>query len=327
MEDVARRAPGSPIAIPAWACYDVLTAAIGARVGILFYDIDPATLAPSMESLVRVGGYRPAGVVVVHPFGIPMDIAAVRAALPSGTLVIEDAAQAWAAHDTTARAGSAGDYTILSFGRGKGITGGSGGALVVRGTHVPAPFAGRRSAGLRDLITCLAMKSLGHPLVYGVPAALPWLRLGETRFHPPHAVLPMTRASAAIVLASVPSADAAAGRRRERAHLLRGAVERSAFLTNIHCRAELQPSWLRVPVLARDEAARDRCVQRGRRLGVASSYPQPLPALARDLDLGIGATSEEEGAEEVARRLLTLPTHDHVSVQDHEGLTALISDP
>ena len=86
--------PGRPVALPAWACYDVLTAAIGAGAPLLFYDLDPDTLAPDVATLTRLASLTPAAVILVHAFGVPVNLASARRTLPPQTVLIEDSAQA-----------------------------------------------------------------------------------------------------------------------------------------------------------------------------------------------------------------------------------------
>ena len=43
--------PGAAVALPAFSCYDLATAAIGAGVPVVCYDIDPQSLAPDLASL------------------------------------------------------------------------------------------------------------------------------------------------------------------------------------------------------------------------------------------------------------------------------------
>src|SRR6185436_12116325 len=78
---------------------------------------------------------RGVSAVVVAPlFGYPVDFPAVQSiADAAGVLVIEDAAQGAGATLNGVRVGALGTVSILSFARGKGTTGGSGGALLVRG--------------------------------------------------------------------------------------------------------------------------------------------------------------------------------------------------
>lgn len=62
--------------------------------------------------------------VVVHPYGLPMDLVETRRlAEAGGAVVIEDAAQAVCVTVEGRPAGSIGAFGVLSFGRGKGLTG------------------------------------------------------------------------------------------------------------------------------------------------------------------------------------------------------------
>jgi dTDP-4-amino-4,6-dideoxygalactose transaminase len=65
------RAPGAPVALPAYCCYDVATAAVGAGVPVLFYDLDSRTLSPDLASIDDVLRRGARAVVVAHLFGLP----------------------------------------------------------------------------------------------------------------------------------------------------------------------------------------------------------------------------------------------------------------
>lgn len=81
----------TPVALPAFTCYDVATAAVGADARIALYDVDPHTLGPDLDSLdaaLRNG----AGVIVVaHLFGVPVDWESVeRLAAEHGAIIVEE---------------------------------------------------------------------------------------------------------------------------------------------------------------------------------------------------------------------------------------------
>ncbi len=82
------------MALPAFTCFDVATAAVAAALPVVLYDIDPATLAPDFDSL-ELCLQQGARVVVVSPlYGMPVDWDLVeRSAARYGAVVIEDAAQ------------------------------------------------------------------------------------------------------------------------------------------------------------------------------------------------------------------------------------------
>src|SRR3989442_356539 len=125
---------GDPsVALPAFTCFDVASAAVGASARLRFYDVEPSTLAPDLESLERVLE-RGTRVVVVTPlYGLPVDWDTIDAlAVRHGAIVIEDAAQGHHARWRGRPLGSLGSLSVLSFGRGKGLTGGAGGAPLLR---------------------------------------------------------------------------------------------------------------------------------------------------------------------------------------------------
>src|SRR5207244_6487942 len=134
-----------------------------------------------------------ARVIVVAPlFGVPIDWDAIEQCLRGfGALAIEDAAQGHGALWRGAPVGSAGALSVLSFGRGKGWTGGRGGALLMRRFPLDGHLATARSPGLSHELAALgsatAQSLLGRPALYRLPAAIPFLHLGETRYRAPRA--------------------------------------------------------------------------------------------------------------------------------------------
>lgn len=311
MADSVREAARPIVALPAWSCYDVLSAALAAEVQFLFYDVDLTTLAPTDDALAELSSASVASIVLVHAFGVPVDVGRVRAALGPSVRVIEDAAQAWGATHAGGPVGSQGDYAIFSFSRGKGITGGSGGALLAREALHTTLAAGPR--GGKDVLRAAALWGLASPVAYAIPASLPFLQLGITRYRPPRTAGPISAAAARIVLAAEPLASAAAARRRTRGAAWRDALSGHSALTMPHGAPGAEPSYLRFPVVAEDALGREAAVAAGRRLGVAASYPRTLPALASTLGVAPVATTRTPGANSLAERLFTLPTHDWVT--------------
>lgn len=119
---------GGTVAYPAYGCIDLTTAALGAGVRVRLYDVDPATLSPDLDSVRAVIRRGVDAIVVAHLYGYPADMIAVaKIAGEEGIPVLEDAAQGAGGTLCDALLGSIGDVAVLSFGRGKGTTGGSGG--------------------------------------------------------------------------------------------------------------------------------------------------------------------------------------------------------
>ena len=113
--------PGAPVALPAWCCYDVATAALGANARVLLYDVDPASLTPELGSLRRALEQGAGSVVVAALYGLaPPWQAILELCRDAGALVIEDAAQAAGGRYQGRLLGTFGSLVVLSFGRGKG---------------------------------------------------------------------------------------------------------------------------------------------------------------------------------------------------------------
>jgi perosamine synthetase len=324
--------PRVRVALPAYACYDLATAALGAGAGLTFYDLDPATLGPDWSSFSTVLAAGVDAVVLVHQFGIPVDLDRARALADAhGALVIEDAAQGAGAWWRHRRLGARGDLGVLSFGRGKGMTAGGGGALLssgTRGRQLLEQARARVAAGGRgtgSFARLAAQALLSHPMLYGVPARLPWLALGDTPFHEPWAPRAIDAAQAGVLESAATLADIEAGSRRTQAIRLIAAledIEDVALVTPPVGDGNL-PGWLRFPVVL-GAAARARAGQSPfRQLGIMPGYPRPLPELPQ-LSVAAGARGSWPGATRLAAALTTLPTHRWVAATDMDAAVALL---
>ena len=324
----AARRPGAPIAIPGYACYDLVTAAVGAGAPVVVYDVDPATLTPDDSSLARALAHGAAALVVVHLFGLPVPMEAMReAADRAGALLIEDAAQATGGRWGEQPLGAHGDLGVLSFGRGKGETGGGGGALLVRrGSPLPEVVRERMRAdvggGLGFVARLAAQWALGRPSLYAVPASIPMLRLGETIYKDPPALRGMSASSARVLLRTRPLAVAEATTRRTNAAELLAVLGGRAKDIAVLPRDGGVPGWLRFPLRLAIPAA---LAERGRMLGWAAAYPRPLLALPALTPLVVHRHATP-GADLLARTLSTLPTHSLLTAGTREQLAAWLHD-
>jgi dTDP-4-amino-4,6-dideoxygalactose transaminase len=328
-EALGRVDAGRPVALPAFSCFDVATAAIAAGVRGLFYDIEPATLAPDQDSLNRVLRAG-AGVVVVAPlFGVPVDWDALSAlALSQGAVLIEDAAQCQGAQWKGRRVGSLGGIATLSFGRGKGWTGGRGGALLLSNPDAPPPngFAPRQLLDeAQTLAGLIAQWALGRPDFYGLPHSIPALRLGETVYRAPEPPTLLTRAGAAMLLSTRHAAERESRVRKANARVLLAAAAGSASRP-ISIHRDATAGYLRFPLVVRGGVAGLGSVDRVMSLGVAPSYPEILPELRQLGWVHEGPESDWPGARELVRNLVTLPVHSRVSRAEIERIGRMISE-
>jgi dTDP-4-amino-4,6-dideoxygalactose transaminase len=307
--------PGGTVALPAYACVDLLAAARAAGVSVRFYDVVPDTLSPDLDAVRAVLARGADAIVVAHLYGYPADVPAVQAiAQAYGTPLIEDAAQQAGGWLRGTRLGAFGPLTVLSFGRGKGTTGGRGGALLAlderwRGAvaSVSRPAAG---AGWSDLARAAAQWGAGRPTFYGIPAGIPALRLGETIYHEPREPGPLSTAAARLVIAALARADADRAGRAAMAERLRAALAGARSLRPVGAIEGAMPGELRLPVL--DGAGRSGLPGSG----VVRSYPRPLPDEPAAAALVHAREPAMPGARTLCDTLWTLPTHDMMTDRD-----------
>ncbi len=239
-----------------------------------------------------------------------------------GAIVIEDAAQGSGCEWQGRPAGTHGALGVLSFGRGKGVTGGRGGALLVNDPRLLASVAGAAEAAtgprtprgsLRDYLLLKAQWLFGRPSLYWIPASLPFLGLGETIYRPPHPVGGISALAAGVLVRTMPLVPDEVRRRRATATRLRGELSGGGQVSPA---AGWDAGWLRLPVVRR-RAANAGLVASLARDGVLRGYPQALADLAGFGARRLNPADAFPGARLLAERLVTVPTHRFV-----EGTTA-----
>lgn len=322
---------GGPVALPAYSCFDLATAAEGADATITLYDLDPRSLAPDLDDLRRCLAEGARVVVVAPLFGVPVDWAALTEETAAhGAILIEDAAQGFGASWDGQPLGTLASLSVLSFGRGKGWSAGNGGALLFR---APGPWTGLPdqlgdhplSTELSALGGAIAQALLAHPALYWLPRAVPGLHLGETRYHAPHRERPLPRGAAAILLESRAAAESEAAQRRLTGRWYRHALPVRPWLEPIIPPHRAVPGWLRAPIRVDFEGFDREEAREARRLGVMPGYPSGLDALAvvRRRLTPEGSTRRWPGAETLVRTLLTLPTHSLLRVEERRDVVRL----
>lgn len=329
---------GRIVALPGYSCYDLVTAAVGSRTAIRFYDLDPVTLAPDVDSVRAVLRAGVSAVLAANLYGYPLNWGALRSECESaGAILIEDAAQGIGTSTDQGPGGSLGTATILSFGRGKGWTGGGGGALLLRGDEasrlgdITVPEASKLTS-MRSLAVTTAAWVFGRPRLYRIPTSIPGLGLGETRYREPRPPSSIPSFSAALGRRTAAGATAViAGRLRTARRLVEdlraGASDECQWRSCEPLGGYASASFLRLPVLMVSPQAASSLVRRGKGRGIASAYPRPLHRLPQAEPLVVPGHGRLEGSEVLASSLVTLPTHRWVRPSDIRSLSALVSKP
>jgi perosamine synthetase len=317
------------VVIPSYTCYTVAASVVIAGLRPRIVDIDPETLDFDWAALERVDFSRVLAIVPTNLFGLPNDLPRLAAmARAHDVRLVDDAAQAMGAVAGGRHSGTWGDAGLYSLDKGKNITAIEGGLAVTTDTEVAAAMAAeartlapqRTGTVVRDAVKLLAYALLLRPRLYWIPNGIPQLQLGATAYTPHIAAERYTPVLAAMGLTMFDQLDTLNARRREIAAAMAEAVDGAPGLSPVRVHAATSPVYLRYPLLARDETHRDalRSALVARGIGATGSYPTAIVDIPELAELMAPFRDQCPRGREVARRILTLPTHAYVSRRDVE---------
>ena len=122
---------GDEVIIPSFAFAAVANVLLQERLTPVFVDIDPRTFNITPAAVEAAIGPRTRAIIVVHTFGYPAEIDAIREITRQHKLaLIEDACEALGAEVGGNKVGTFGDAALFAFYPNKQITTGEGGILV-----------------------------------------------------------------------------------------------------------------------------------------------------------------------------------------------------
>jgi dTDP-4-amino-4,6-dideoxygalactose transaminase len=322
--------PGPPVvALPAWSCPDLGTAALAIGASMRLYDVVPYTLSPSLPSVERALAQGAEVLVVPHFLGRLVDMNAMAGvAKRYGAILIEDAAQHAGGRFEGVVGGGHAARSMISFGRGKGLNAGGGGVLLrKRDAHIPRPdrIPVPTSAGwIRDVAVNWATDWLSHPALFGVPSSLSVLRIGETIFRLPRPVAGIPLASLQLIPWMLDDESRQLEIRRANEAWYEDALQRNPALGCLALARPVDSGALRYPVLLPQGPSDAAAQARWRKLGVVKSYPRTLLDYPEIRQACLNGHESFPGAEQLARGLYTLPTHGAVSRDDRMRILAAL---
>lgn len=123
---------GDEVICPSMTWCSSANAALYLGAKPVFCDIAPDTLSVSVAAVKAKITPQTKAVIVVHYGGLAMEVEALRAILPSGVAIVEDAAHAFGARFANgAPVGGSGNLTCFSFYANKNLATGEGGAIAL----------------------------------------------------------------------------------------------------------------------------------------------------------------------------------------------------
>jgi perosamine synthetase len=303
------------VVLPAYTSFSVPSAVVHAGLQVSLYDLDAQTLSPALESLKDALSPRTLCIVVCHLYGYPCDMDAVLAlAGAAGVPVIDDAAQAMGAVYRGKMVGTMGDAGLFSLSRGKNISAVDGGILVTNSEILANELKGLAFAEvplvehLMIIAKALILSLLLHPLLYGIPARMPFLDIGASVFNP---VFPQQRLTSFQAGIGRRMLRRLAGINAARRNVARKIMEKIALPGRFpQIVAGAEPVFLRLPRICKKESP-SVCPRKG----IVRSYPSPLHKIPQ-LYARLVTQGDFPVAEELAQSTLTFPTHQFISDTD-----------
>lgn len=322
------------VVVPGYTCFSVPSAVVRARLSVVLCDVDPISFDLDFDRLTQMADSTVLCVLATHLLGIGADVPRiVELCHQRGIFVVEDVAQAFGGDRGGKPFGTMSDVSFLSFGRGKNITCGSGGAILSNddriGEAINREYAQLPEESvlgmLKNWLEVGGTRLLINPSLYWFPAGLPFLKLGETKFYKDFPVTRMDPVRAGLL-------------RRWKERLARATASRVAHAEQVirslgsSAVQTIQPSgrdhsvYLRLPLLMRSKQEKEAlCQISGEQgLGVSSMYPSSVQYIA-ELREALSSQSVPQSTM-IAERLVTLPTHELLSEVDIERICGAVQE-
>ena len=298
----------SQVILPAYGCPDLVTACVGAGLQPCLVDVDADGWGYSGVALAAALSDRVAAVVAVNLLGLGDDTRRLRALISDPQIaLVQDSAQ----YLPRTSVHWPGDFQTFSFGRGKPLNLLGGGAATVAPPVGSSPGKSLRATVMGSRLAAVLFNLATAPMAYGLSRRLPGLGIGTTCYRDPEPVQAAPERLGRQLDAALPewvrqsSYDAGAWMQplaRWQAHGI------AAYAAADGSGASRES--LRLALLAPSAQMRDVLVERLARagLGATALYATALPN-ATGMPDSIRVQGPFPHAEQLARRLFTLPTH------------------
>jgi len=325
-QDTAR----TEIVVPGYTCYSVASSALMAGLHVRVCDIDPDTLSYDMEQLRSIDFSRVLAVTSANLYGLPDNLPEIDAVTREhGVFLVDDAAQSMQARIAGRYSGTWGTAGLFSLDKGKNITSIQGG-MIVTDNQPLADIMQRRYAllaengwtdNVKEYIKLLVYFMFLRPSLYWIPASLPFLHLGETRYEDDYPINRLPRTLAAVSTQQLARIDTITTHRQRNGECYRQALENVEGLGRFSVIEGAEPVYLRYPVRVMDAQARQQFLDSQAVLGVTASYPQSISDVEEIRSLISIQNDQTPHARQIAREIVTLPTHAYVDPQDIQDIS------
>lgn len=319
---VTRAETSTPeVLLPAYTCPDVLSAIVYAKARPVLVDLQAQRPWMAIEALEAALTADSVAIIGVDFQGIPERIERLREVADRASVpLVYDHCQGFPPEDNVM---SQSDFLIFSFGRGKPASALVGGAAVInRERQATAELEQARSIrGAPSATKRLAYNSMIKPHAYWLVTAMPFLGIGETVYRPLDVIEGLDGKGVACVEGAVAAHMQA--RTADTLDQYRRHIPSSVDLPLLSG-VEIGTRLLRLALLMPSRAAKQSTLTALTAAGLGASplYPVALcdlPGVPSSL-----GKSECTNARDFAARLMTLPIHSAVRLEDVQEIGRLV---
>ncbi|MDA8789387.1 DegT/DnrJ/EryC1/StrS family aminotransferase [Pseudomonadales bacterium] len=318
------------VVIPAYCCPDLLSAILYNDMKPVLVDFIPDKPYMDLNGIEEALNENTVAVIAVNFLGIPERFREIKQLLQDmPTLLIEDSCQ-WFPESDEAFASHEGDLVVYSFGKGKPVCLLGGGALSIRKPacekYKVADIIGEKNTSLSkskalfNLTKYLLYNIAISPYAYWLVELTPFIKLGETRFHPLKSIETMNSNQLIFLKKNINAYQNRSLHLFSNKHLTKNSIAPTHFIMlNDECPTYANQHLLRMPLLFKNTSTRERFIAAANDngLGTSALYSEVLLGIQNIPDAAL-ANQAFPYAENFSKSLLTMPTHSYAK-ENHLG--------
>ena len=330
--------PGSEIIVQALTCVAVPNSIIWNGLKPIYVDVDKTSLNLDVADLEKKISTKTKAIIIQHTFGIPADIKAInKIAAKHKLLLIEDCAHCLGGEYQGGKLGSFGDVSFFSFGRDKMVSSVFGGAIVTKNISLAKKLSYYENK-LTTAPKSFVLKQLLYNPVYFLGLLLYPVLIGKliikSSFHfnllskavfdeekrgsmPAFINFQFSWHLGALILNQLSKIDKNIFHRRQISEVYRKSVKTTGF-------GDKDTVFLRYPTIT-SKKNEVLAYAKHNNIHLGDWYRTPIAPIRdkfADYYYYLGVCPN---AENIAQKIINLPTHINISVQDANKICSFIN--
>jgi len=315
------------IVLPAYTCPVLVKVIYDAGLNPVLCDIDDTNLEFDGEQLNSLVSDKTLAIINVHPFGIPLRTNfIIEIAKQHGVFFIDDICQALGSDIQGQPVGLNGKISFTSFGPGKSLSLGGGGAVFVNDASlgdsikeeaedssnefplIDDNFVGSTNSWLR----LIAYNTIFQPKGWWIATRMHLHKMGDDSRNWGYTNKWLSISQSRIGLRALDHLDKKNAIRIKNARMLQNRLADYRNIRHVEIHKQSKPIYLRYPIIVQNPQSRemifDALWQAG--IGVGKMYRKTLAEWFPELNI-----RNFPGATNIAENLITLPTHEFVQIK------------